>query len=52
MYVNGKLTPVKLFQDWGGREIKENGGEVNSRMIYLIYCICHNVLPPSTITNV
>jgi hypothetical protein len=35
------------------REIKENGGGVNSSMIYLIHCKnlckCHNVPPPSTI---
>jgi hypothetical protein len=35
-----------------GRGMKGNGGEVNSSMIYLIYCKnfckCHNVPPPST----
>jgi hypothetical protein len=43
-----------LFQERGWEE-KENGGEVNSTMIYLIYsknfCKCHNVPPPSTIKN-
>jgi hypothetical protein len=33
MYVNGKMRPMKLFQKWGKRE-KENGGGVNSTMIY------------------
>jgi hypothetical protein len=31
MYKNGKMSPVTLFQDWGGGGIKENdgGGEFN-----------------------
>jgi hypothetical protein len=49
MYVNGKMRPVEtVLGIWGGK-IKENGGGVNSRMIYLIYhknfCKCHNVPP-------
>jgi hypothetical protein len=31
MYENGKVDLLKLFQEWGEREIKENdgGGEFN-----------------------
>jgi hypothetical protein len=29
---------MKLLQEWEDREIKENGGGVNSNMIYLINC--------------
>jgi hypothetical protein len=36
MYVNGKMRPVEtVLGIWGGK-IKENGGGVNSSMIYLI----------------
>jgi hypothetical protein len=52
MYVNGKMRPVETTPGMGEGEIKENGGGVNSSMIYLIYCKnfckCHNVSPPST----
>jgi hypothetical protein len=50
---NFKMILLKLFQEQGKDGIKENGGEVNSSMTYLIYfkdfCKCHNVPPPSTI---
>jgi hypothetical protein len=26
MYVNGKMSPVKLFQEWREEGIRENGG--------------------------
>jgi hypothetical protein len=46
---------LKLFQEWGEEEIKENGGGGDSHMKYLIYCKSfykyHNVPPPSTIKN-
>jgi hypothetical protein len=51
-YVNGKIRPVETTSGMEGEEIKENGGRVNSSMIYLIYCKnyckCHKVLPLST----
>jgi hypothetical protein len=44
---------VEIISEMGGREIKENGGGVNSCMIYLTYCKnfcrCHNVPTLSTI---
>jgi hypothetical protein len=49
MYVNGKIRPAEtnLGMGWG---MKKNGGEVNSSMIYLIYCKnfckCYNVPYP------
>jgi hypothetical protein len=50
-YVNGKMRPVETI-GMGGKEIKQNDGRGNSRMIYLMYfknfCKCHNVPPPST----
>jgi hypothetical protein len=52
MYVNGKMMPVKLFQEWGERKIKENDGGGEFKYSILIYCKnickCHNVPPPST----
>jgi hypothetical protein len=39
MYINGKLRPVETIPRMGGGEIKENGGGMNSSMIYLIYII-------------
>jgi hypothetical protein len=51
MYVNRKMIPDEIIPGMGG--IKENGGGLNSSMIYLIYCKnfckCHNVPQPSTI---
>jgi hypothetical protein len=50
--VNEKMRPVETIPGMGKGRIKENGGGVNSIMIYLIYCknFCksHNVPPPST----
>jgi hypothetical protein len=37
MYVNGKMRPVELFQEWGGGEIKENDG--GSEFTYDIFDI-------------
>jgi hypothetical protein len=52
MYVNEKMRPVETVPGMEGGEIKDNGGGVNSSIIYLIYCKnfckCHNVPPPST----
>jgi hypothetical protein len=52
MYVNGKMIPVETIPGMGGGRIKENGGGVNSSMIYLIhyknFCKCHNLSSPST----
>jgi hypothetical protein len=40
---------LKLFQEWREGEMKEDGGGVNSSMIYCKnFCKCHNVPPPST----
>jgi hypothetical protein len=40
---------LKLFEEWGEGEVKENGGGMNSSLTYLIYCKnfykCHNVPP-------
>jgi hypothetical protein len=51
MYVNAKMITVETIPGIGGGEVKENGGRVNSSMIYLIHCKnlckCHNVPPPS-----
>jgi hypothetical protein len=52
MSINGKKRYLlKLFQEWGQRGIKENGGEMNSSMIQLTHCKnlckCHSVPPPS-----
>jgi hypothetical protein len=53
MYVNGKMRPVETIPGMGRERIKENGGGVNSSMMYLTYCKnfckCHNIPPPSTI---
>jgi predicted metallopeptidase len=52
MYVNGKMISVETIPGMGRRGIKENGGEVNPRMIYLLYknfCKCHNVPSLTTI---
>jgi hypothetical protein len=53
MYVSRKMRPAETIPGMGDRGIKENGGGVNSNMIYSIYCEnfckCHNVPPPSTI---
>jgi hypothetical protein len=42
LYENGKMTPVETIPGMGGGKIKE---EVNSSMMYLIYCMnfckCH-----------
>jgi hypothetical protein len=47
MYINGKMRPVETILGIGEGGIKENGGGVNSSLIYLIYCQnfckCHNV---------
>jgi hypothetical protein len=47
MYINGKMRHVETILGMRGEEIKENGGRVNSSMIYLRYCKnfckCHNV---------
>jgi hypothetical protein len=49
MYINGKMIYVETIPGMGGWGIKENGGGVNSNMIFLIYCKnfyeCHNVPP-------
>jgi hypothetical protein len=37
-YLNGKMRPVETIPGIGEERIKENGGGVNSTMIYLIYC--------------
>jgi hypothetical protein len=41
------VRPVETIPGIGEKEIKENGGGVNSSMIYSIYCKsfckCHNV---------
>jgi hypothetical protein len=54
MYVNAKMIPVKLFQEWGcvwgikGDPVEE----VSSSMMYLIHCKnfykCYSVPPPNT----
>jgi hypothetical protein len=45
IYANGKLDPLKLFQEWG-REDKENDEGVISAMTYCKnFCKCHNVSP-------
>jgi hypothetical protein len=53
MYVDRKMLPVETVPGMGGGRIKDNGGGVNSGMIYLIHCKnlckCHNVPSPSTI---
>jgi hypothetical protein len=53
MYVNVKIRPVEPIPGMGEGGIKENGGGVNSSMIYLIYyknfCKCHNAATFSTI---
>jgi hypothetical protein len=44
MYENGKMRPVETIPGMGGEEIKENGGGVNSGMIYCKnFYKCHNV---------
>jgi hypothetical protein len=47
-----KVIPVETTPAMGEVGIKENGGGVNSSMIYLVYsknfCKCPNVLLPST----
>jgi hypothetical protein len=50
IYVNGKMRFVDTIPGMGRGRIKENdGGGLNSSMIYLIYCKnfckCHNVPP-------
>jgi hypothetical protein len=56
MYVNGKMIPVETIQGMGEGGKKENGGGMNSSMIYLIYCKnfckCHNVPLPNTIKKI
>jgi hypothetical protein len=37
MYVNGKMIPMKLFQEWGMRGQRRVVEEVNSSIVYLIY---------------
>jgi hypothetical protein len=43
---------LKLHQEWKEWGVKENGGGVNSSILYLMYCKnfckCHNVPLPST----
>jgi hypothetical protein len=45
------MIPVETLPGIEGEGEKENGGSVNSSIIYLIYCKnsckCHNVTPPS-----
>jgi hypothetical protein len=52
MYINGKIILIETAPGMGVKGIKENGGRVNSTMIYLIhyknFCKCHNVHSPST----
>jgi hypothetical protein len=38
MHVSGKMMPIETGPGIGGGRIKENGGGVNSTMVYLIYC--------------
>jgi hypothetical protein len=49
---NNETIPEMVHQE---RRINKNDGEVDSSMIYFIYCKnickCHNVTPPSTIKN-
>jgi hypothetical protein len=48
MYENGKMRPVETIPGMG-EGIKENGGGVNSTMIYCEnFCKCHNGPLPST----
>jgi hypothetical protein len=39
-----KRDLLKLFQEWGERWMKENGGKAE---FTLNFCKCHNVRPPS-----
>jgi hypothetical protein len=49
MYVNGKMIVVETIPGIGGGGMKENGGRVNSNMIYCKnFCECHNAPSPST----
>jgi hypothetical protein len=49
MYVNGKMIPVKLFQECGEAGQRRMMEKMNASMIYLIYCKnfckCHSVPP-------
>jgi hypothetical protein len=48
MCVNGKMRLAETVPGMVAKRVKENGGGLNSSMMYLIYCECHNILPPST----
>jgi hypothetical protein len=52
MYVSGKMLFVETIPGMGGWRIKENGGGVNSSILYSIcckkFCKCHNEPPPCT----
>jgi hypothetical protein len=46
MYENGEMRPAETIPGVGAGGIKENGGGVNSTMIYgKNFCRCHNVPP-------
>jgi hypothetical protein len=49
MYANGKVRPAETITGVEGGEMKENGGGMNSTMIYLTYyknfCKRHNAYP-------
>jgi hypothetical protein len=46
MYENGEMRPAETVPGMGRRGIKENGGGVNSTMIYCKnFCKCHNAPP-------
>jgi hypothetical protein len=53
MFINGKIIPLETVPVMGGGKMKENGGGVNSSMIYFICCKnfykCNNVPLPNTI---
>jgi hypothetical protein len=34
MYENGKMKPVEIIPEIGGRRIKENNAGMNSTMVY------------------
>jgi hypothetical protein len=52
MDINAKMIPFETLPGIGRGIMKENGGTMNSSMIYLMHfkslCKCYNVPPPRT----
>jgi hypothetical protein len=52
MYESGKMRPAETIPGMGRWGVKENGGEMNSTMMYCkSFCTCLNVFPLQQLYN-